>query len=295
VTTQTTGEILKIDLATGAKSAIATGLDVPEAISLDEAASIIRLPREIIGFAGSRIEIPVLLRGRRQINTSSLSFQVTYNPEVIALRDVKTGTLTQGRTLTSQRNPMGHVTVRVSGDTPIVGTGSLAVLEFDAVGAVLEVTPLDLDSVNLGGGRHPDCETGSTLRLSATPPSGGVPDGFLIPGAPLMVDHADGGRIALSWGVSCGALDTDFIIYESEAPDMRDAVPLTCSTAGARSMTLDPPAGTVFYLVVPRSGSSEGSWGHRSDGTARPQSPSACLPQLLSTCSPREPLSREGY
>jgi hypothetical protein len=295
VTTQTGGALLLVDLATGAVRLIANGIEVPEAISLDEASSVVRLPRELVGHAGATVEIPVLSKGRRDLDTNAVTFQVTFNPEVIQLRGVRAGALTQGRKVTTDASPMGRVAVRIAGDAPIVGTGSIAIMEFHALGGPGQLTPIELDAVNLGGGRHPDCEMGSILTLSSTPPSGGVPDGFLIPGAPLTVAHADGGRIALSWGVSCGALDSDFDVYESESPDMRNARPLTCTTAGARSMVLDPPEGNIFYLVVPRSASNEGSWGHRSDGSPRPQSPSACLPQLLSTCSPREPISRDGY
>jgi len=295
VTTQTGGALLLVDLNTGGVRTIATGIDVPEAISLDERASVIRLPRDLVGYAGTTVEIPILAKGRAALATNAISFQVTFNPEVIRLRRVKTGTLTEGRKLASSASPMGRVMVSISGDAPIVGTGSIAVLEFDAIGSPGLITPLDLDSVNLGGGRHPDCEMGSMLTISATPPSGGVPDGFLIPGTPLQIAHAAAGRIALSWGVSCGGLDTDFIVYESGSPDMHDARPLGCTTQGARAMTVDPPAGMVFYLVVPRSASNEGSWGYRSDGSPRPQSPSACLPQLLSTCSPKQPTSVDGY
>jgi len=50
-------------------------------------------------------------------------------------------------------------------------------------------------------------------------------------------------------------------------------------------MTFTPAAGITYYLVVPRNGGSEGSYGTDSDGAERPIGLNACAPRKFAGCS----------
>jgi len=117
--------------------------------------------------------------------------------------------------------------------------------------------------------------------------AGAVPDGNATPGTPLTVTDAGGGDIALAWDPSCLGSDTDYAIYEGLLGDFQSHAPVAspnCTTAGATNATFQPSAGSRYYLVVPQGANREGSYGTAGDGTPRPTSASACLPQLTGSC-----------
>lgn len=116
------------------------------------------------------------------------------------------------------------------------------------------------------------------------PGAGSVPDGSLVPGAPLTVEHATGGSIRLNWGVSCLAGDSDFEVYAGDMRDFTVYVPKFCSSGGATTLTFAPAGGSEFYLVVPRNAAREGSYGLNSAGLQRPAAPAACLQQSIAGC-----------
>lgn len=122
--------------------------------------------------------------------------------------------------------------------------------------------------------------------LNAPPaPSGHVPDGNLVPGAPLEVNLDPSGDLRLSWAGSCVVTDEDFGIYRGTIGAWYDHVPVTCSTGGAMSLTIPAGAGDAYFLAVPR-GLREGSHGRDGAGLERPAGPSPCLPRSLGACSP---------
>ena len=116
-----------------------------------------------------------------------------------------------------------------------------------------------------------------------TGPSGRVPDGGAAPGTLLTVVPGGGGQVALSWGASCSVGDSDYEIYEGSMGNYQSHAPRFCSTGGATTISLAPAAGSVYYLVVPRNISSEGSHGWRSDGAERSRGVSSCLPQRIAS------------
>lgn len=128
------------------------------------------------------------------------------------------------------------------------------------------------------GWTGPDC---STMVKSG---AGRVPNGGSVPGSPLLVAPAGGGDLTLSWSASCVAADADYEVYEGTLSNFAGHLPRACSTSGALTLTLTPVAGDTYYLVVPRSGSREGSYGTDSDGAERPPSGSACLAQAIEAC-----------
>jgi hypothetical protein len=112
---------------------------------------------------------------------------------------------------------------------------------------------------------------------------GATPDGGHVPGEPLTLDRSGSGDLLLRWGPSCVAGVDDYAVYQGSLGDFEAHAPITCSTAGVRSLTLPPPTGAVFWLVVPvdPEGGAEGSYGTASDGSERPPSATPCFPQSI--------------
>jgi Zn-dependent metalloprotease len=110
--------------------------------------------------------------------------------------------------------------------------------------------------------------------------SGWVPDGATVPGTQLTLEKS-GSNIALTWGDSCVASDSDYAVYEGTLGSFDTHTPRFCTTFGATTMTFAPASGSSYYLVVPQSVDREGSYGTDGAGNERPRSGSACLPQAL--------------
>ena len=122
-----------------------------------------------------------------------------------------------------------------------------------------------------------------TFTPSATA-AGRVPDGAQVPGTPLMVKRAPGGEIGLTWSQSCLPTDNDFEIYEGTLGVFYSHTMKFCTTGGASTSTFLPAAGSTYYLVVPRNGPREGSYGTDGSGQERPSGVPACLAQEIAVC-----------
>jgi hypothetical protein len=87
-------------------------------------------------------------------------------------------------------------------------------------------------------------------------------------------------RLALTWGSSCAATDTDYEVYEGALalPFAYNHTEKLCTTGGATTSTIASPVGNVYFLIVPRNAASEGSYGRASNGAERPVGIEACLP-----------------
>ena len=124
-----------------------------------------------------------------------------------------------------------------------------------------------------------------TAAATTLPAAGRMPGEAGIPGPGLTLAPATGGEVALSWQPSCHAGDVDYEVYEGNLGDFSSHVPRLCSTGGAVSATFLPAGGARYYLVVPANGASEGSYGRRADGSPRPRSAAACLPQVVAAAA----------
>ena len=113
--------------------------------------------------------------------------------------------------------------------------------------------------------------------------AGAVPDGAGVPGTPLTLDLLPNGDLTLAWGASCIANDGDYAIYEGTLGTFTSHLPKSCDTGGATTTTVTPAPGSTYYIVVPRNGAREGSYGLDSTGE-RPPSGTACLVQSIGTC-----------
>lgn len=124
----------------------------------------------------------------------------------------------------------------------------------------------------------------TTVTVGTATPAGRVSDGATMPGPPLLVEHATGGGVWLTWGASCSPDDTDYEVYAGTMDDFTQYMPLLCTTGGATSATLGPSGDNQFFLVVPRNSVHEGSYGTNSAGVERPPNAGACLSQSSASC-----------
>jgi ELWxxDGT repeat protein len=113
--------------------------------------------------------------------------------------------------------------------------------------------------------------------------AGSVPDGESASGGPLHLTRGDE-TVTLSWGSSCYYRDKDYAVYSGTLGAWGEITPLTCTTDGAAHLTVPLEVGDAFFLVVPRQGGVEGSYGRDSQGNERTPSPKACAPQAVHPC-----------
>lgn len=139
-------------------------------------------------------------------------------------------------------------------------------------------------SSDCDGNHVPDeCQVAQVDPLCAG--GGSVPDGG--PGEiPLKVSSLPSGDLTLTWGASCSGADEDYEVYEGTLGDFTSHSPRLCTTSGATSITLTPGGDNTYYLVVPRNGVLEGSYGKSSGGAERPPGRTVCHPQVMQACGP---------
>ncbi len=102
--------------------------------------------------------------------------------------------------------------------------------------------------------------------------------------AGLWIQEESGGQIRLVWDASCRSTDTDYAIYEGTLGSFPSHTFRYCTTDGETTRTFTPPVGSAYYLVVPKNGMHEGSYGTDSDGDPRPVGQNVCLPQEAGPC-----------
>jgi len=112
--------------------------------------------------------------------------------------------------------------------------------------------------------------------------AGAVPDG--APGVPLTLAKGVAPLLSLSWGGSCSAGAVDYEVYEGALSSFTSHTSLLCSTSGATTAVITPSSSSDYYLVVPATSSTEGSYGKNSGAVERPAGSSACRPQNLGSC-----------
>ena len=72
------------------------------------------------------------------------------------------------------------------------------------------------------------------------------------------------------WGAACSFHANDYAVYQGTIGNWYSHAKLACSTAGLTSATVTPTLANAYYLVVPRDGQSEGSYGVNSAGAEIP-------------------------
>ena len=100
----------------------------------------------------------------------------------------------------------------------------------------------------------------------------------------LTLAKAAGSQIKLNWNAACThSSSTDYAVYEGTLGGWYSHTGVTCST-GILTTTFAPAAGNRYFLVVPRNGATEGSYGLRTGNLEIPPASDACLPQAIAPC-----------
>ncbi|ANM29886.1 hypothetical protein ABI59_10325 [Acidobacteria bacterium Mor1] len=116
--------------------------------------------------------------------------------------------------------------------------------------------------------------------LRAASGVGQVP-GRASQGVPLTLAKTGPGVVTLDWGGSCSADADDFAVYRGQLGVPGDYSSETCSTGGATSWDVPlATAGGEFFIVVPRDGTREGSYGSDSGGNRRSPSSTPCVAEF---------------
>lgn len=153
-----------------------------------------------------------------------------------------------------------------------------------------EYLPGELVAVSAGAfssyAKDPAWPPSASLHdVALTPQPGAVPDGAGVPGTPMKVTRS-AGSLSFTWAPSCAGSTgaSDYEVYEGDLATMYSHAPALCSTGGATAATLPVPAGSRYYLVVPRNAMVEGSYGTASSSVPRPPAAAACLPSEPTAC-----------
>jgi len=100
------------------------------------------------------------------------------------------------------------------------------------------------------------------------------------------------GSLELTWGPSTCSTQgpSDYSVHAGTIGDFDSHSAILCDTGGALfDATVTPGVGSEYYLIVPITDSSEGSYGEGVAGAERPTSLSRChAVQDLGECSPPE-------
>jgi len=90
----------------------------------------------------------------------------------------------------------------------------------------------------------------------------------------------------VSWAPSCSSGADDYAIYEGTIGSWYSHTSKVCTDTGHDlTETFVPGAGSDYYLVVPKDGFEEGSYGQASSGAERPVGLAVCIsPQVISDC-----------
>lgn len=162
--------------------------------------------------------------------------------------------------------------------------GNQAGARFSRVARAGDVDGDDIDDVIIGASWYDNGEQDEGRAFLYLGTGSTIPAGWVPADVPLGISMTEGSAVSLSWAPSCLSTDIDYEVYEGQIGDFTSHRPRLCSTGGRTSARFKPDSGSTYYLVVPRSRSSEGSYGRTSSGEERPPGQPACLVQSIGGC-----------
>lgn len=175
------------------------------------------------------------------------------------------------------RDPPGE------GDSSAVERDRFAWLTMPAGASARSLSPFVADPTRWSRSYEAAAASSTCVCTGGGISPGRVPDGFVLFGTQLEVERTGLPLedLALSWGRSCSTAAIDYTIHEGSLGSWSSHRAIVCSTGDVLRRSITSDSGSRYYLVVPRTLMTEGSYGARSDGTERPRSSPACLPVAL--------------
>ncbi len=131
--------------------------------------------------------------------------------------------------------------------------------------------------------------TDSWYQQEATEPTTFGPMPGSGTGSWMIRGHGGGvapGSVRLTWDPPCNETAVpgqDFAVYQGSVGSWSSYTSLTCTTGHDRSWLIENPPTGVFWLIVPQTAMSEGSYGQTSAGERLPAA-APCRPQASGQC-----------
>lgn len=206
------------------------------------------------------VQVPVNLANVVGLAAASLS--VTFDPAVLAAQGATVGNLTPGWSIAANTSTPGEIRISMaSGGGTVSGSGVLALITFDVVGATGASTPLHPTAISLNDGAIPaESADGSfTVELSYNV-TGAIPfwNGGVVSGTLLTLT---GDRIYTGLSRASGAytvahvLTDDYLLVPSKSDDVNGISAYDASLALQHDAGLITLSGYAFSAAdVNRSG-----------------------------------------
>ena len=192
----------------------------------------VSVPDDGQGEPGGAVVVPI--HATAFTDVESIDLTLKYSPEVLAAVSVSETSLTSPLTLTSNVSEPGVVRISFFGTTAISGSGTLAEITFSVVGALSDVTPLDL----------------TKALFNEASPSTVADDGSF-----LVCSEADGDG---DFESSCdGDCDDGNALISSGATEVCDGVDNDCD---GWVDDVVPPVGRPVLTVAKQGGTAALSW-----------------------------------
>ena len=225
-------------------------------------AATISLPDDAVGLSGGSVSVP--LSSLPATGILGVDITVAYDPDVLTATGVTKTAISNPFTLTVNLNTPGIVRISLFGNSPLSGSGPIADLQFDVIGAAGQTDDLDLTFAQINEGAIPATLDDGFFTVCTGAP--GLVSALAVTKAPAttlqwagqfaaVYDVASGlvGQLRVDGGVaaaSCAADDQAVASWIDTRPD--------------------PAAGTgYYYLVRAQGGCGTGSYGQASSGAPR--------------------------
>jgi hypothetical protein len=227
-------------------------------------ASTISIPDVVTGPAGGTVSVPVLAQAAAGIG---IDLWVTYDPAVLQPIAAVKSLITQGGSLTVNLATPGTVKISLFTTVAFTGSGPLAYVQFDVVGAPGAVSPVGLSRADINEGTISTCRNGGGFAACGSP-NAAVTGVFLSGKTSTTVAWTSLGG-SFHYDVASGSLatlrtDQSTIAASCLASDVSDAaIP---SILDGRVPVLGD---AYYYLVRPQDACSIGTYGQASNGDER--------------------------
>ena len=126
---------------------------------------VLDMPSLAVDF-GSIIEVPLAVSNIDGLLAAT--FTVTFDSSVVTLQSVDTGAMTYGWGLTHFSPNAGTVVIALANATSVSGSGALAELTFEVVGAPTTQSPLTFAGVELNGGAVPAVTSDGLITVNGS-------------------------------------------------------------------------------------------------------------------------------
>jgi len=220
------------------------------------------LPDDALAPAGGSVSVP--LSAIPATGILGIDITLSYNAAVLTATGVTKTPISEPFTLTVNLTTPGIVRISLFGGTPLAGSGPIADLQFDVVGASGQTSPLDLTFAQINEGEIPAVlDDGTfTVCVGTSPLVSGVTvtkspaTTVQWVGQPASIYDVAGGLVAQlrvdggSASASCLANDQPTASWDDPRPN--------------------PAAGAGYYYLVRAEGPcGTGSYGQASSGAPR--------------------------